>query len=50
MSGAGRGGVGGPFHAGDPRDAVEMRVDWHNNDRGHESSDVDWRNAGKGVR
>ena len=42
LSGAGRGGTtGGPFHAGGPRDAVEMLVDWYNNDRSHESLDVD---------
>ena len=42
LSGAGRGGsIGGPFHAGGPRDAVEMLVDWYNNDRSHESLDVD---------
>ena len=43
MSRAGRKGahVGGPFHAGGPRDPVAMLIDWYNDDRCHASPDAD---------
>ena len=43
MSRAGRKGahVGGPFHAGGPRDPAEMLIDWYNDDRCHASPDAD---------
>lgn len=42
MSGTGRGGTfGGPFYTAGPRDPVERLVDWYNNERSHDSLDVD---------
>lgn len=43
MSRAGRKGahVGGPFHAGGPRDPVEILIDGHNDDRRRASPDAD---------